>query len=78
MLLVTCSPDGIRMNFFTTVGEMVEHYDGGESLPQRWLTFAEAAGDPNYWPEGSGFLAEVSTLQLVPETVATSWKAAPR
>lgn len=79
LLLVTCSEDGgISLNFYPGTAELTAAHDDGESLPKRWLTQAEAAGDPNYWPEHGGFLAEVSPLQLVPEQVAVSWQAAPR
>jgi hypothetical protein len=79
LLLVECSEDGeIRLRFHESAAELTAAHDDGESLPKRWLTPAEAAGDPNYWPEGGAFLAEVSPLQLVPEQVAVSWQAAPR
>ena len=73
LLLVTCDEDGdIRLQFFPDSEAAGAAF--GEHAPKRWLTADEAAGDPNYWPSDSAFLAEVTPVRLEPKEVAVRWQ----
>lgn len=75
LMLVTNSDGDVSLQFFRDQAEFDAAFSADE-LGMRWLTAGEAAGDPNYWPEGGAFLAEVTPLRMEPEQVTVKWKIA--
>ena len=76
LMLATISEDGdFSLRFFSSADELTAHFDGDP--PTVWLTPEQASGDPNYWPEGGAFLAEVTPMRMEPEQVAVTWRAVP-
>ena len=65
LMMVTCSEDGARFQFFGSADEMTAQFAADEREPPSvWLTPEQAEEDPYYWPKGSAFLAEVKPMRL--------------